>query len=173
MSKNQQRSTRAKWVFAILAMFLFAIWIVSGWVQITPIGYWRVAGTEERLTTAGLSGGCLYYFRAALPAGTLAGKPALLAPFSLHSAKWYWLPKHTAGGTNFCFVSLPLWILLVPIGLLAIWTWRRDTIAQRATNGQCLSCGYDRAGLASGARCPECGEGGGAGGTAGSPASSA
>jgi hypothetical protein len=40
----------------------------------------------------------------------------------------------------------------------------------RRAKGRCPSCGYDRAGLAEGSACPECGGGGGAlsGGAAGS-----
>ena len=50
---------------------------------------------------------------------------------------------------------MPLW---VPALLLAIAVWRLDTLARlRAKLNLCPKCNYDRAGLAVGAACPECG----------------
>lgn len=54
--------------------------------------------------------------------------------------------------------SIPLWVLLALIAAPTAWLWRRDRRLRRAlAAGFCASCGYDRAGLAPDAVCPECG----------------
>ncbi|MEX2220074.1 MAG: hypothetical protein WD749_15085 [Phycisphaerales bacterium] len=45
------------------------------------------------------------------------------------------------------------------LGVLLLIRWRPLRCAARARRGQCAACGYDRAGLAAGAACPECGAG--------------
>ncbi|GJM25902.1 MAG: hypothetical protein DHS20C16_23170 [Phycisphaerae bacterium] len=55
-----------------------------------------------------------------------------------------------------CHIVKELYSLLlfvsVPIGLTAYWFWRMDHLPE----GQCLNCGYNLTGNASGT-CPECG----------------
>ena len=62
-------------------------------------------------------------------------------------------------------VAVPLWF---PAGLSLLGTgalWRLDARARRrARVGACAKCGYDRAGLAPNAPCPECGTNSGCGG---------
>ena len=55
-------------------------------------------------------------------------------------------------------VAIPLWLPAL-LSLLATATaWRADAkCLRRAREGACPACGYDRAGLAAGAVCPECG----------------
>ncbi len=55
-------------------------------------------------------------------------------------------------------VSVPLWMPLAAVALPTAWIGRRDWRARRLAVGHCVSCGYDRAGLAPGAACPECGK---------------
>jgi hypothetical protein len=51
-------------------------------------------------------------------------------------------------------LTLPLWTVAVPLAAATLWAWLpRD----RPPPGGCAKCGYDRAGLGEGARCPECG----------------
>jgi len=56
-------------------------------------------------------------------------------------------------------VDVPMWI---PLGVLLGATsgaWWLDAAARRrARVGLCAACGYERAGLAPGAVCPECGK---------------
>ena len=67
-----------------------------------------------------------------------------------------WLPKH--GPTNLgWFVVLPLWPFVLVSTATTAAAWRMDTLAQRRKRfGGCPACGYDRAGLAADAPCPEC-----------------
>jgi len=51
--------------------------------------------------------------------------------------------------------NVPIWALALPVVGLAVWLWRID----RRIAGACQSCGYDLAGLAPNAVCPECGKG--------------
>jgi len=52
------------------------------------------------------------------------------------------------------WVSIPLWIPFVLIGVPTGWLWWRDR--RRVAAGCCAACGYDLTGNVSG-RCPECG----------------
>ena len=56
------------------------------------------------------------------------------------------------------WVTIPLWMPLAPTLLATAAAWRLDALARRrARAGVCAKCGYDRAGLAASAVCPECG----------------
>ena len=55
-------------------------------------------------------------------------------------------------------VMVPLWFPALLSLLATAAAWRADAkYLRRAREGACLACGYDRAGLAAGAVCPECG----------------
>jgi len=60
-------------------------------------------------------------------------------------------------------LSVPLWVPIALVAPSAALAWRLDMLARRRERSQrnlCLKCGYDRAGLAAGAVCPECGRSG-------------
>jgi hypothetical protein len=69
--------------------------------------------------------------------------------------RWWVYWEEVKGSITFV---LPLWI---PFALFAVPTlilFHHDRpSARRKRAGQCAKCGYDRAGLAVGAVCPECG----------------
>jgi hypothetical protein len=52
---------------------------------------------------------------------------------------------------------VPLWLAPALIMLPTLFAWRLDSLAHRASLNLCPKCHYDRAGLAAGAKCPECG----------------
>jgi hypothetical protein len=72
----------------------------------------------------------------------------------------WWPDAANEGSPTFCRrVVVPLWI---PFALAAVPTallWRAQLRRRRrARVGLCPACGYDRAGIAPDAACPECGE---------------
>ena len=67
-----------------------------------------------------------------------------------------WVPLHGGAAVRF-----PLWIPALCIGAATVVAWRLDALVRRrARLNLCPKCGYDRAGLGAGVRCPECGTGG-------------
>jgi len=71
--------------------------------------------------------------------------------------QWIWLPHVSFGEFVVFSFNLPLWIPLVLLAAPATELWRKDL--RRQAPGLCPSCGYSLAGLAAGAKCPECGKG--------------
>lgn len=69
-----------------------------------------------------------------------------------------WLPwlreaRTPRGESLFSEIDIPLWTILVVIGVPTAFLWYRD---RRRPKGHCRSCGYDLTGNVSGV-CPECG----------------
>lgn len=56
-------------------------------------------------------------------------------------------------------VSMPLYFLTLLLAMLTTALWWRDR--RGFARGRCAECGYDLAGIASDAVCPECGLTGG------------
>ncbi|HMN40561.1 MAG TPA: hypothetical protein PKE29_06910 [Phycisphaerales bacterium] len=55
-------------------------------------------------------------------------------------------------------LTMPLWAPAVGILFITAIAWRLDTLARRRVRAHlCPKCRYDRAGLAMGVACPECG----------------
>ena len=74
-------------------------------------------------------------------------------------AGWAWLPGWRGSGLGEMGLSIPLWCLAAPFAWFAVSTEvRHGRRLKREQIGKCLKCGYDRAGLAEGAACPECGK---------------
>src|SRR5436190_10046051 len=77
-------------------------------------------------------------------------RPPILVPM-------HWWPRFDTR-PGYANVIIPLWIPLLLVGPAAAMLWVADRRAtRRAAKGRCASCGYDRAGLAVGVKCPECG----------------
>ncbi len=72
---------------------------------------------------------------------------------------WLWVPdwEHRSLISGVLVtVHVPLWMVQVVLAVPTAWLWRRDR--RRARAGLCAACGYDLAGLAPSAPCPECGK---------------
>lgn len=55
-------------------------------------------------------------------------------------------------------IDVPLWLLATISLTVTVIAWRMGaTSRMRRLLGRCVQCGYDRAGLAPSATCPECG----------------
>lgn len=140
----------AKWAGAGACALLAGLWVLSvGW---TVVHLRARAGTLYSLQ---LRSGC---FVAIVCSST---DPI----FALDWPPWdwerrdealRWLPRYeTEPRQSWTLIAIPLWAPLllagVPTGLMCL-RGRNRRAAQ-----QCAACGYDLAGLAPGAVCPECG----------------
>ena len=156
------RRWRRRWTRAglISAAAIALVWLVSGWYGVGV--EWE--GTDARsafdrrvLCWAGMIVAVNQPMRGPSPSSpsiTVVG-PELL--HELWQPSWNWLPDfRTDRGAS--MIAVPLWIPLVLLGVPTGVAWWRDRRRGRRLNaGECPSCGYDRAGLAAGAACPECG----------------
>ncbi len=138
----------AKWAGLVVCLLLAAAWCMS--LRLT-FGYGGVlSGTH---TCQVVSGGLLL----------CRWDPPMEASrweFEAHgSPKVQWWPgweSFSLGRAAVSWFMLPLWMPFALVGIPTAWLWWRDW--GRARPGHC-SCGYDLAGLAPGAACPECGKG--------------
>jgi len=135
-----------KWGGAVVTVLLLVVWIGSGWWLIG----WRFA-----------SGGSLCVLAGKLGVVTPAvGQPVLNNTsflFDRHDFGLGWWFDWVAQPV-FQFYAIPLWLPALASLLVTAAAWRVDAVhRRRARVGACSSCGYDRAGLAPGSVCPECG----------------
>lgn len=156
---------RARTLCVLAALSLFAMIAVSSrrelWV------WYNGTGNNYQL---GLSGGNLTAFWATDEA--FANRPGrqIDPGFSVTVDKRWddtvslaWRPYHIGarpgfnpGDTHHGFV-LPLWLPATLATIAAAYTQGHLTGFRRGDRGHCAKCGYNRAGLAGDAPCPECG----------------
>jgi len=144
--KTAVRKT-VKWGGAGLSVLLLAVWIGSGWYGT----YRRVSSGRMYMVSDGV-------FEIRTPiAGPFPRKDEWA--FYEHDnslSKWWfrwttvWLFEH---------LEIPLWLPALLSLLATAAAWRADAkYMRRVRVGLCAGCGYDRAGLAADAVCPECGK---------------
>jgi hypothetical protein len=153
-----------KWGGAAVTVLLAVVWIGSFWARVTYVHSSRLS--------AWVSSGAL---------GAVISKPGPLdflhhgdgvSPFldgeraewsvgrrsANPVAVWPWRAKTSGPDFSDGIYVLPLWIPCAICLCITAVCWRRDLLARRrARLNLCPNCDYDRAGLASGAPCPECG----------------
>ncbi len=151
--KRRVRKT-VKWGGAGLSVVLLVVWIASA--------RWKVEWTSEGTIRVAIAyGSCIVadYDRqrevfAQMKAMGLAHTWEVVAvdgPFH------WWFHALTAPGVR--VVHLPLWLPCLLSLLATAAAWRADAkYLRRVREGGCPACGYDRAGLAAGSLCPECGK---------------
>jgi len=71
------------------------------------------------------------------------------------SSLWMRLPRYTRV-SRYQSLLIPLWLPLLPCLIAATWMWWNESRPWFGA-GACNQCGYDLAGIAKGAKCPECG----------------
>ena len=139
-----------KWAGLFTLVLMAAAWIVSLW--------WTVAWKAERYSFYLIVQGAVGVQR--WPGGTPRSG---VEDLGLHawrgSVGWSdfrWWPR--AEKPRFSQAMLPLWVPLIVVAVPTGLVWRADRrAARRERKGECLTCGYDRRGLAPDAGCPECG----------------
>ena len=142
-----------KWAGAIAAVVLLAMWGASE--------RWCV-NRETANWTFSLNRGSVIVIR--------HDGPSFRAPPGWYAVRYdaspairvWWLNAwDSSGGTRvlpFTGMLVPLWMPASLTLLATLGAWRLDARARhRARAGRCAQCNYDRAGLAPGAACPECG----------------
>ena len=148
--KRRVRKT-IKWGGAGLTVLLVVVWIGSGWRAVS--WFWPDSGV------VGLQAGCLTYHNVA--GGGKAGD-YLNFWFRPENKPFKW---GFSRGTRYVAdaFAIPLWFPALLSLLATAAAWRADAkYLRRVREGACPGCGYDRAGLAVGAVCPECGAAAGA-----------
>ena len=144
--KRRVRKT-VKWGGAGLSVLLVVVWIGSGW----RTHDWTMAGGHT---------GALYRGRLVVnhlndrvfPGALVRAQSASTLP----GFQWWFDWQDWWGGR---IVSIPLWPAVLLSLLATAAAWRADAkYLRRVREGACPACGYDRAGLAAGSLCPECGK---------------
>lgn len=135
-----------KWGGAVVTVVLLVVWIGSGW--------WSVHYFPPGHSVIGVSVGQVHVAQT-----TMANDPSLVG---LHTHgpmrfrfKW-WFDRN--GLSTAQQWSVPMWVVVLPVGLGTLGLWWLDAQAtRRERRGRCAGCCYDRTGLAANAVCPECG----------------
>ena len=142
-------------------MLIAAVWLASGWYSLV-VYYSNVPGDHFAIVCGFAR---LDYVTG--PANRDRRVSEDFPTFDLarieEAPRFYWrLPYCRAAGLEpdgslrtQTTIILPLWLLLLVIGLPTCLLWWRNR--RRFPHGHCRNCGYDLTGNVSG-RCPECGE---------------
>ncbi len=143
--KRRVRKT-VKWGGAGLTVLLLVVWIGSGWFYVT-------CGLQSRDELGLAYGGNSY--SPAMGITHVVDNGWRYGP--LRSPEIFWEINWSAVWPDPYF-SVPLWPAVLLSLLATAAAWRADLkYLRRVREGACAGCGYDRAGLAAGAVCPECG----------------
>jgi hypothetical protein len=134
------RHRRHKFLTLIVCVFLAAVWITTffGYVAFGNKGTTVVFGCGVLVVWTG--------FQMAPESGWVTSGTGFCTA---------WLPEYETLGNQpgAAGYVMPLWMPLVPLGVLTAWLWWRD---RPLPAGHCQKCGYDLTGDVSGV-CPECG----------------
>jgi hypothetical protein len=142
-----------KWGGAVVTLLLVVVWIGSGW--------WYVTWNEREKFAAVLTEGRVCV-------GHWLGIPTASWPRVYYVRRWRGefhleLGFARANDSILGTWALPLWLPATLAALPTCAAWCIDLRnGRRKRLGHCVSCNYDRAGIAREAKCPECGSGGGA-----------
>jgi len=135
-----------KWGGAVVTGLLFVVW--SGGIRYHA--GWRIGGGE----TVAVSAGQIRY----------KGFDSIGGPEPHREVGYYAIvdkPRLWFDWGNWGFgpyLAIPLWPAVLLSLLTTAAAWRADSkYLLRARAGLCPACNYNRAGLAAGAVCPECG----------------
>ena len=148
--KRAVRKT-VKWGGLVVSVVLVVVWIGSGWIGAMHVGS---AGINVWVRE-GRFGGVILSGRKVYTRAYWEWDHSINPEF-----EWgfEWDPDY--GGTHF---YIPLWFPTLLSLLPTAAAWRADAkCLRRARVKMCPACGYDRAGLAAGVMCPECGAAAGA-----------
>jgi hypothetical protein len=134
-----------KWVGAAVTVLLVVVWIESWWLTY-PLGSW---GPRNHLA---IELGIVEMERWSSTRYLEQDFIAILSP-SFRSKDFGCVLLREGAAVRF-----PLWFPALCIAIVTVAAWCLDELARRrAPLNLCPNCHYDRAGIAAGAKCPECG----------------
>jgi hypothetical protein len=143
----------AKWAGAVSCLAIAAVWVVSLWWSFGCVDVGR------GLWGGWIGSGCfgIHHGGNQWPLGRSGWGMVE------RDSQVLWLPRHShfrmrinSGWFDSRTIAVPLWMPFLAVALPTVWLFWRD---RRTRLGHC-ACGYDLAGLAPGAPCPECGKAG-------------
>jgi len=150
ISPTRRRRRRIAWTVA--ATLVAVVWVGSS--------QWHMVWVGNRLAVDMDSGAiCVFWFRDGFgrslrPGASFDWRPGY-ASLETERLEW-WLARLTPRVETFTpgqrQWTLPLWMILLPMLVPTARAWRA-----RTSPTLCPRCNYDRAGLAAGVVCPECG----------------
>jgi hypothetical protein len=154
--KTAVRKT-AKWGGVVATLLLLVVWIGSVWWQ---VGCHRNI-PDYGSRGAGIAEGRLFVFKSPMMQDARVGGIQWVSFLTRPSFQFSFVFIPT--GPGYWYSAVPLWFPALLSLLATTAAWRADwKYLRRAREGLCTGCGYDRAGLAAGAVCPECGAAAGA-----------
>ncbi len=142
-----------KWGGAVLTVLLVVVWIGSAWLFVTR---WALPDNYEFLERGVLSVHIQDSAQAYMTNTSLLPDPGWSWVAAQHPGLDWWIAKQNSSfAASF---RVPLWLPALLSLLATAAAWRADAkYLRRVREGHCPACGYDRAGLAAGSLCPECG----------------
>jgi hypothetical protein len=135
-----------KWGGAVVTVLLVVVWIVSlqRWFERDGPSL-TVSAHRGSLVFVLMDGG-------QGPPSGWGGGSYRKAP----AVAWGWSVTHPRSGM--AIWTVPFWCPTLVAAIGTVVAWRLDAHARRrARQSLCPKCHYDRAGIAAGAKCPECG----------------
>lgn len=135
-----------KWGGAVVCAVLLIAWIGSA--------FWRVGRYDSRVWVLASNGVIVISLWHTQPKSTPSDVRWVARPVSADRFDFRFRGFRTPALSE---IEIPLWVpALLPV-VPTVIAWRRDNVARCKPKGACPACGYDRAGLARAAACPECG----------------
>ncbi|HVU62894.1 MAG TPA: hypothetical protein VHC70_02865 [Phycisphaerales bacterium] len=139
-----------KWGGAVVTLLLVVVWAGSGFLQADKhIGAGVVValgGGEVSVMRMSEDQRDVWVYAAEGLTGWM--------PYRMHWGLYYTSKEPPRDWS----VTLPMWPFAFACLFATVTAWRLDGIARRrARLNLCPKCGYDRAGIAADAKCPECG----------------
>jgi len=139
--------TIGKWAAILLTLALAAAWIASIWVEAgLSFGGGR---------SGGITGGYfIWHYDVRYPRPF--GDPQFWIR-ETNTMHWKFDSDLLYHGEYVCY--LPIWMIAAPAAVVSGLMWGIEPVLRRRRRlqGCCARCGYDRRGITSDAKCPECG----------------
>jgi hypothetical protein len=147
MKPHPRMRKTIKWGGAVVTVLLVVVWIASCFLTCDVV-------LGDMVACVGVSSGQIAIDYS--PYENDFGEPR----FGCHAFEHRWvippLFDRAEGGAQW-ILWVPLWVLTGLALAATAFAWRLDSLARRVRLNLCPTCAYDRAGIATDTKCPECG----------------